>query len=286
MGQESVTSAIRSANSDQAEREFEKTYDMSSQPITSCGDDTMGGSMLSSQKSVELAGEAILEKIMERRERFTRPVDYLVELGTFPGASKAPSRFGTLTEALTLSLGELKEAERILEGLSNPLPPPMLPPGAKTTPAGRIYEIQKRGFEIRQSIYQSILARRLAERAPAVEGLSDWALNKWQQMGGQAEPPGLVEGRLSQQSLVWLLTNLRLSSANWHEQILPALPEAGLLREIASMMAIELELSRRRNEKLDNLNMMLALEGLEKLESGAGEALRLQYKLAVGKEAQ
>jgi hypothetical protein len=286
MGQQSVTSAIRAANDEQAERELEKTYELSSQPVTSCGNDTMGGELLKSKKSIDDTGEAIMEKVLERRGRFERPVDYLVELSTFPVSDSAPKRFGALSSSLTMSLPELKEAERILEGLSNPLPPAKLPESFENTPAGHIYQIQKRAFETKQSLYQSVLAKRLAERAPTIEGLSEWAASKWRQMGAPGQAPSSEDGRFSQEALMWLLTNMRLSSANWHEQVLPALPEAGLLREMASMMAVELELSRQRNEKLDNISMMLALDGLEKLEVGSGEALRLQYRRAVGAQAQ
>jgi hypothetical protein len=101
-------------------------------------------------------------------------------------------------------------------------------------------------------------------------------------MGGQGQVPGLTNGRLSQEALFWLLTNMRLASGNWHEEILPKLPEAGLLREIASMMAVDLELSRRQNEQLGNISLILSLNGLNYLENGAGQALRAQYRRALG----
>jgi hypothetical protein len=101
-------------------------------------------------------------------------------------------------------------------------------------------------------------------------------------MGGNGSVPGLENGLLSENSLFWLLTNQRLSSANWHEEVLPTLPEAGLLREMASMMAVQLELSRRQNEYLENIATTLALQSLDTLEKDTGAALRNQYRKVAG----
>jgi hypothetical protein len=286
LGQESIGAAIRAADRDQAGRDFEKTWDLPSQPTTGCGNDDMGGELMLSRESVERAGQEIMDKIAERRSRHPRPMDYLVELGSFPGPGLAPGLLGALSRGRTLSLGELREAERLVESLSNPLPPQILPPGDAATPAGKVHEAQRRDYEARQALLQSVLARRLADRAPTVEGLGGWAAAKWRDMGGSGPVPGLADGRMSQEALFWLLANMRLASGTWHERILPQLPEAGLLREMASMMAVGLELSRRRNELLGDVSSLMALEGLAGLEAGPGEALRRQYRRALGSGAQ
>jgi hypothetical protein len=282
LGQESVSAAVRAADRSAAEREIERSFDLGSQPSTSCGNDDLGAVLLGSRDLVDLAGQAVVDRAAERRTRHDRPVDYLRELSAFPEPKDAASRLGVLPAGRTFTVAELAEAERTLEALSDPLPLPALPEGPAGAPAGRAYEVQKRAYETRLGIYQGVLAKRLADRAPTLDGLESWARSKWESMGGEGDPPGLVEGRLSQEALAWLLSNLRLASANWHESVLPAMTEAGLLREMASMMAVELELSRRRDEHLQNISTMMAIAGLERLASGEGEALRLQYRRALG----
>ena len=286
MAQESISASIKAADLSASQRELERTFDAPSQPSTNCGDDEMGAILLGAMGTGRKTAEAIMGKLFERRDRHPRPVDYLREMGEFPGPAEAAGDLGALSSGRTFTTEEMLGAERLIEALSDPLPPADLPEVAAATPAGRIYEIQKRDYETRQSLYQSVLAKRVEARAPTMEGLSDWAKGKWAQMGGAGDPPGLVGGRMSREALSWLMANLRLSSANWHEGVLPALTEAGLLREMASMMAMDLELSRQRNEHLENLSMMMALEGLRGLEAGAGEAVRAQYRRALGPAAE
>jgi hypothetical protein len=286
MSQDAVTAAIKAADRDEARRDFEKTWDPSAQTPAECGGDAMGGGLMLSRETMEETQEAIMEKVGERSRRHERPVDYLVEMGSFPEPAEVPASIGALSWGRTLTLEELSAAEKMIESMTNPLPPGRLSEGDARTAAGRIYEVQRKDFEARQALYQSVLAKRVAVRAPTLEGLAEWASDKWRQMGGEGPVPGLADGRMSQEALFWLLANLRLSSANWHEQVLPKLPEAGILRDMASMMAVNLELTRRQNEHLGNISMLLAFGGLSSLDAGAGEALRQQYRRAVGSAGQ
>jgi hypothetical protein len=282
---ESMVAAIKASDKAQAQREFTRTWDITAQSVTGCGNDQMGAVLLGTEEINQKAGQLVMEKTSQRRLRFSRPVDYLTEAEIFPGSQSIAETLGGYSFGRTYTMSEFSEAQRFLETLSDPMPPSELPMSALSSAAGRIYSVQKKDYQIRQSLYQSVLAKRLTDRAPTAEGLDKWATEKWALMGGEGTPPGLVEGRLSREALFWLLTNLRLSSANWHEQVLPVLPESGLLREIASMMAIELELSRKRNEHLENIALMMALSGLDDLRRSDGEALRVQYRRAIGLES-
>jgi hypothetical protein len=284
MGDESVAKAIEAADAEAAERDLTKTYDLPAQPVTGCGNDAMGGELMLSKAALADAGETIMEKVVERRTRFDRPVDYLTELASFPPPGKAQALLGALSPGRTLSMEELRDAERLLEAVTDPMPLEPLPGRLAASPAGKILNAERARHEARQGLFQGVLAQRLADRAPTIEGLSDWAASKWASMGGTGDVPGLTDGRLSQEALHWLLANMRLASGNWHEEVLPRLPEAGLLREIASMMAVDLELSRKRNEHLGNISSLLALTGLAILENGPGEALRNQHARALAGE--
>ncbi|MDR2198118.1 MAG: hypothetical protein LBR53_01445 [Deltaproteobacteria bacterium] len=278
---DSLLSALEAQDHNQAARLTERTYEAESQPATICGNDVLGAGMQLGAKNLDRAGLDLLTKILERPRKFERPLDYVAETAgdDWPGAFEA-AELGLTNGARTYSLEESARAEKIVESLTNPLPLPLLSPDKAESPAGKNYQAMRKDYELRLSVYQGVLARTVADRAPTVEGLEEWARDKWIGMGGEGDPPGLVEGRLSRESLLWLLTNTRLSSANWFEEELPALPEAGLLRELASMAAVSLELQREQNERLRDIGALLALNGADRLNQERREAVLRQFSLA------
>ncbi|MDR3155060.1 MAG: hypothetical protein LBW85_12535 [Deltaproteobacteria bacterium] len=279
-----VEAAVKAADKSSAERQIDRTFEAGSQPPSSCGNDAMGAGYQLSERTRARSGADIVERVLSRAARFSRPADFQEErlAEGWPGPEAAARLLMPAGAPVTFSLGDTGDAARLIETISNPYPPPALSEEQKATPAGRAYEAGRLDFETRQALFQSVLARRAADRAPSVEGLEPWARGKWEDMGGSGDPPGLEEGRLSQEALFWYLTNMRLASANWHEQTLAALPEAGLLREIASMKAVEIELLRRQNEKLDVVSALLAAAALGELEGAPREALRVLYGRASG----
>jgi hypothetical protein len=274
INQQSAERSVKALSREQAAREYAKTYDLGAQPITGCGNQELGASLLISEKSLRGTQEEIENKLWERKDRYARPLDYLTEAQEFKDGKMAGPVLGPSGAKLTYSFDELKQAERLVELMVNPMPILSIPAKDNDSPGAKLWRFKKIVFDSKLSFYQSILAKILASRAPTIEGLSNWAKNKWTSMGAQGEPIALKDGRLSRSSLFWLLTNLRLSSANWHETILPSLPEAGLLRELVSMKAVEIELDRERNEHLENIAATLALMGLDNLERREGAELK------------
>ncbi|MDR1870724.1 MAG: hypothetical protein LBS60_02150 [Deltaproteobacteria bacterium] len=283
MAQERGAEAVELADQRAADRDAEKTYEPASQPITNCLNDQLGESWREAGPVRDVLREDLLKAATARTTRNAKPLDYLEEINAVSAVNQNLSRLlGTAPDSLTLSETEYASAGEVLGQLTDPLPAPTLPNGLDQSPAGKLYTAAKIDLDKRLGLYQGILAQRLASRAPSIDGLEEWAERKWGEMGGTGSPPGLVNGRLSENSLIWLLANVRLGSANWHEKVLPALPEAGLLRELAVMAATQLELTRRQTAHLDNISLMLALEGLDRLDQRARPALRNQYRLAVG----
>ncbi|MDR1577816.1 MAG: hypothetical protein LBT86_06290 [Deltaproteobacteria bacterium] len=284
MTQERTTEAIERAEQSQADRQSERTYEPASQPLTNCLNDLLGQFWRRGAPTKDALRAALVGAVTERSARNAKPADYLNEINANPLKTVDFERlWGVAPETLTLSAAELELAANALAEFTDPLPAPALPAAIAETPAGRLYSAAKIDLEKRLALYQGILAQRLTSRAPTLGGLAEWVTRKWTDMGGSGTPPGLVEGYLSDSSLMWYLTNLRLGSDHWHEKILPTLPEAGLLREMVAMTAVQLELSRRQGAQLENLTLLMALEGLERLETRAKPALRNQYRLALGR---
>jgi hypothetical protein len=282
LSKESISASVMAADKNAAERDVEKTYEAGSQPETSCGLGEAGAGYQIGIKTLEIALDDIMEKLNGRGERYKRPLDYQEELRSdaFPGPDRVSFLLGTTGGEATLSLEETGDLTRLIESLTDPAPLPNLADELKNTPSGKIFETAKKDYLIRKALYQGIVVKKASKRAPVIEGLSLWAEEKWASMGGEGEAPYLRDGKLSEEAFFWYLSNMRLASANWHEEVLPTLPEAGLLRELVSMQAVELELIRRQSESLENLALILSLSALSDLDKGQREAVRLQYDRA------
>jgi hypothetical protein len=285
LAKDSIGASIEAADRNGAEREIERTYEAGSQPATSCALSEMGAGLQLGNITREKVLSDILERMAERGKRHARTLDYAEELldPHWPGPERAAALLGTGLSPATLTVDETAEMEKLLESLSDPNPLAELTEAQKKTPSGKIHETMKKDFETRKTLYRGILARNAMGKVPTMTGLEDFVKGKWEDMGGQGPPPGLTDGKISEETLFWYLANMRLASANWHEETLPTLPEAGLLRELVSMQAISLELLRRQNLNLETLNNLLALEALQNLDAAKSEGIRLQYNRTVSR---
>lgn len=280
-----------SADLDNLERRLtkhstERTYEPGAMPETNCGNDEMSGSVQNSIGHTRQAASDIMKKLYERKTKFPKPVDYRNELvkEDRPSSEEVVELMGILEPGKTLTAEETAKNFKILEAITNPIPLADLPDEGKQTSAGKNYLYKKDSFESRQAIYQAVITRYLSERAPTMDNISDWAIGKWGDMGGSGNPPGLVDGRMSQDAWRNFMAKMRIGSANWHEQILPTLPEAGLLRDIAAMQAFQLELEMKQVELLEQISLMMALDGAQKLESTERIVMTNHFDQAVSVE--
>ena len=253
----------------QMEQQIMNTYEPAAQPITIAGNDEMGAGYQVARGTTAESGETMMIKILERRLRYSLPAEYRAAIlndASGPLDDEFVRNLGLLEPGITLTPEENARNVKVMEFITNSLPPAILSDDLKQTSAGQNYEILKKNYETKQAIFQAVLTRYMTERAPTVGGLSKWAGGKWVDMGGSGTPPGVVDGLMSMDALRWLLANFRLASANYHEELLPTLNEAGLLRDIASSQAISLELQRKQVELLENISLMMALGGIQQLE--------------------
>lgn len=94
-------------------------------------------------------------------------------------------------------------------------------------------------------------------------------------------PPGIVDGKMSEAGLFKLLSQMRIGNPNWFNQVTTA-TEAGLLREMTVMQAIQIELTRKNNELLDRLGVVVSLDFLTRMEGATGKELSDLYTRMVG----
>lgn len=182
----------------------------------------------------------------------------------------------------TLTDEQLSQAHETIKTLANPRPLPVVTDAQKETASGQTYEAARKIHEGRLAAAIESLNSHVVFHAPTLpDDVAAWARSQWQEAGGSGTPPGLMNGKMSEAGLFKLLSQMRIGNPNWFNQVTSA-TEAGLLRELVMMQAIQLELTRKNNALLDSLNVVTALDYLSRMEGSTGRELTDLYTRMVG----
>ncbi|MDR0339192.1 MAG: hypothetical protein LBH65_02820 [Desulfovibrio sp.] len=261
----------------------EDMYGKASQPSGLCGASSVGaGLQLSAQAATEVRG-AMRDRQREYSSRAgARPVEFLDRI-----MSDEHPDAGAMTDSLyplkdTLTEDQVAEAHESITTLTNPRPLPVVTDAQRETPAGQTYAAARLIHEGRLAVVTETLNSHVVSHAPTLpDEVASWAQNQWSEAGGSGTPPGLVDGKLSEAGLYKLLTQMRLGNPNWFVQVTSA-TEAGLLRELVMMQALQLELTRKNNELLDRLAVTASLDFLTRMEGTDGKSMTDLYTRMVG----
>lgn len=147
---------------------------------------------------------------------------------------------------------DLKAARDLTFVLTNPYPSPAKAP---TSAAASAYEAQRRLKQARLALPQKALSEIVAARAPVIE-LGAWAKDTWEKAGGEGEPMGVVNGKISATGLIDLLVDARFGNPNWYDS-LNEMNSLGLQREQLHLQVAQMEMMRRTMRMLE---MLVALE--------------------------
>jgi hypothetical protein len=261
----------------------EDLYGKASQPAGLCGASSVGaGLQLGAQAAADVHG-AMREKQREYGNREgARPVEHLERI-TNPDHPDAKA----MTEAMyplqdTLTEEQVAEAHEAIKTLTNPRPLPVVTQAQKETPAGQTYAAARLIHEGRISVVTETLNNHVVTHAPTLpDEVTTWAQNQWSEAGGSGTPPGLVDGKLSEAGLFKLLSQMRIGNPNWFVQVTSA-TDAGLLRELVMMQALQLELTRKNNELLDRIAVTASMDFLTRMEGTDGKAMSDLYTRMIG----
>jgi hypothetical protein len=234
--------------------EAQKTKDLygeASMPNALCDSTSLaGGVQLGAQTAAKLEsgimdaavthagelGKALPVKSLERMASPDQPTMEEVKTAMFP-------------ENVTMTDKEFEHAVVTMINATNAFPDRIIPERLETTPGGQAYLGIQRQNAARLIPAQNLVAGYIADHAPTLEDpVVSWARDQWKQAGASGDVPGLVEGKMSQAALFNLLSKMRLANPNWYNSIM-SMNDTGLLREIALMRSVELELVRRIDER-------------------------------------
>ncbi len=258
-------------------------YGKGAQPNGLCGASALGaGVQLSTQAQKEVQ-KALREKQGDyANNKDAIPLDYLRRI-----LEENHLKRGETVEAFfpintTLTAEDVSKAHEAVKTLTTPNPLPVITEGQKNTPAGQTYEASRKVHDARLALAAEVLNEHIAFHAPTLpDDVTTWATNQWNEAGGSGTPPGLVDGKLSEAGLYSLLSQMRMGNPNWFTHIASS-TEAGLLRELALMQAMQVEQNRRNNALLSHMAVIASLSFLTDMEGTKASELKDLYTRMLG----
>ena len=263
----------------------QKTYDLyggSAQPNALCGSTSVGaGLQVGVQAQTEVRQEMRDKQLEYSNTLDAKPVDYLDRISSEEHPDLAAMVNAVFPLARTLTADQLAQAHETVKTLADPRPLPVAE-NLKKTPAGQTYSAARLVHQGRVQSATEALNHHVGFHAPTMpDDVTAWARQQWSDAGATGTPPGLVDGKLSESALLNLLVQVRMGNPNWFTQ-LAASTDTGLLREIALMQAVQLQISHKNMEYLDRLSVVTALDYLSRMEGTSGKDMDTLYARMVG----
>lgn len=263
----------------------QKTYDLygaSAQPNALCGSTSVGaGLQVGAQAQTEVRQEMRDKQLEYSNTLDARPVGYLDRISSEDHPKLTDMINAVFPLSRTLTADQLSQAHETIKTLADPRPLPVAET-LKKTPAGQTYSAARLVHQGRVQSATESLNHHVGFHAPTMpDDVTAWARQQWSDAGATGTPPGLVDGKLSESALLNLLVQVRMGNPNWFTQIAGA-TDTGLLREIALMQAVQLQISHKNMEYLDRLSVVTALDYLSRMEGTSGKDMDTLYARMVG----
>lgn len=285
--------ALKESNADQLKslgiaQEVQKSKDLygaKARPSLLCGGPTVGaGIQISAQERKKVHIDMRRKQIQYANDPNSRPIENLDRL-----LSKDHPDVNTMVETMfpieqTLTDEQVSKAQETIKSLANPFPIPVPTPDQKESLSGENYEAARLIHQGRIAVAQETLTAHVAYRSPTLpDDVTEWAEEEWKASESVGTPPGVVNGKLSEAGLYQLLSQMRMGNPNWFAQVTSA-TQAGLLRELVLMQAMELELTRKNSVSLDRIAFMTALGFLTRMENEQGKEIEDLYIRMIGSQ--
>ena len=126
---------------------------------------------------------------------------------------------------------------------------------------GKHYRALRKIQRLRSQVAEAILADVTAGYMPVIP-VDEGMVKMWNASGGQGQPVDIKEGRMSPVNFLGFLIRSRFSSRDYRtgENGIHAMPDAGLLRELASVKALGMAVKRRQLLRSQQLAFLAAMQ--------------------------
>lgn len=160
----------------------------------------------------------------------------------------------------TMTTAQIAQAHDWMLAATAPNPLPMLPTADATTTAGMRYAEAARIDNARLVVPQETMGFVTSLHAPTIN-VGTWATDTWDAMTDQSSgaPPGVVNGRISDNALIRLQVDSRYANPSWYGALMQK-DTVGVLREIALMDAVRMHMRYEQLRLTERMAVMMAQE--------------------------
>jgi hypothetical protein len=266
-------------------REAQDTADLfgdASQPAGLCGSTSLGGGVQVSGAASAAVNKGLQTNSVEHVDQYRRPAEYVERILSDQHPDLQKSNEAVFPEGYTLNSEQIKDGVAAINTITNPMPTPELTDAHKDTPSGQAYTALRLVNGMRTTLAGNLLNKHLTFHSPTVpEDTAKWAKDQWAAAGAEGPAPGIVDGKMSEAALYNLLSQTRMGNPNWYMD-LASKNDTGLLRELALMSSIQVELLRKNLELLDRMSVVLSMQYTTQLETGAKKEVDAAFIQAIG----
>ncbi|MEI2782242.1 MAG: hypothetical protein V9H25_13695 [Candidatus Competibacter sp.] len=177
-------------------------------------------------------------------------------VGSAPDSTR-PNSY--LPEVLSFNPDRVLDARRFIDNLVDPYPLDDLPKDLQGTPQGMAFWMRKKVYEGQLSVARYTLNHALALRVPST-ALRGWLERVWRESKADEHLAALraqLPERISYAELLKTEVDRRYASPSWYAGIAGS-PEAAVLRELAYMAALQINLTYLRFRQGERMELLLA----------------------------
>ena len=158
----------------------------------------------------------------------------------------------------TMTTTQIAQAHDWMLAATAPNPLPVLPPADAATAAGMRYMEAARVDNARLVVPQETIGLVTSWHAPTIN-VGTWATDTWDAMTDKSSgaPPGVVNGRISDNALVRLQVDSRYANPSWYGALMQK-NTVGVLREIALMDAVRMHMRYEQLRLTERMAVMMA----------------------------
>lgn len=197
--------------------------------------------------------ESISQHARESERRYQRSIYY----GEKEIDSVTPAFFFPQTG--TLSAEQLNNALFAIKAAADPFPTPKLPESYQGRGESMGYEAQRKAKYSRLSMPTAVISDIVSSYAPVVE-LGEWAEKAYSDMGGEEAPSQVVDGKISPMAYIDMMVSQRFANEQWYsgDSGIHSMTPSGVLRELAVMESVNMEMQRRQMKYMQQTAGLLA----------------------------
>lgn len=165
----------------------------------------------------------------------------------------------------TLTASELAKNKEVVKTILDPYPALTLNKNLEQKKTTRDYKSEKKAKEAKLLIPTAILSDYLATRSPTIEA-GGWFDEAYQKMGGQGDSGKALNGNISMNGLLSMLTDMRFANQDWAvgQDGLHGKTRAGVLRELLLSEIDKLMVEYQKLRWVDRMAAVMAQKQLSR----------------------